>query len=538
MSIRRKWNAYVAGVMLLGMVGALGGCGAPSVVIEPLPVSADPAKEVSALESDVGKAMRDQVDVLAPLSFSSAEESLRSARRGVDRGEAASAVLESVGLGRAYLRKAEEAARTARTLLPEVIKAREDSREAGGVVFERDYADAEGAFLGLTRSLEKGEGPGSRAEQDKIIAAFRALELRAIKEQTLGEVRMLMDQAEKEGAGKIAPELYTEVRENLEAVDAFISEHPYEKEAMRARSASVLFQAQRLVQIVRQSEKLRKMKPTEIALLVEDMLYQMTLKLSAPDFRNEPIDTQVENVLASIEALESDRQFTISHLGELEKAMEALTREHEDEMEEERKHCESLISDMSRRIAALEGMTREEQTSKIRLAEEKRASESRLAAEKAAAERRLEEERRFSALFNEVQTYFGPQEAEVYRQGNRLVIRLRAIRFPVGKATVMPGAYPLLSKVQRAIRSFRDPSVIVEGHTDSTGAETFNELLSQKRADSVREYFVANHTLPPDKVTAIGYGSVRPLASNATEAGRAINRRIDVVITPGGQMEH
>lgn len=535
MRITRIWTLKAAGALLLSVLGSLAACGGPAVVVEPLPVSADPAEEVSALESDMGKAIRDKVDVLAPRAFSSAEENLRAARRGVETGAAPSAVLGNVALGRAHLQKAEEAASTARTLLPEVIKAREDSRQAGGVVFEREYAAAEEAFLRLTRAIEKGGGPEDRAEQDRVIADFRALELRAIKEQTLGEVRMLMEQAETEGAGKIAPQMYAEVRRDLEAVESFIAENPYDKEAMRQKADAVLFEAQRLLQVVRQSEKLRAMKPTDIALLIEGILHQMSLKLSTPDFRNEPIDTQIENVLASIGALESDWQFTISRLEELQNGMEALKREHEDEMEEGKKHCEALVSDMSRRIAALEGMTREEQAAKIQLAEEKRASESRLAAEKAAAERRLEEERQFSALFNEVQAYFGPQEAEVYRQGNQLVIRLRAVRFPVGKATVMPGAYPLLSKVQRAIRSFRDPSVVIEGHTDSTGAETFNELLSQKRAESVREYLVANRTLSPEKVSAIGFGSVRPLASNATEEGRAINRRIDVVITPGGQ---
>jgi outer membrane protein OmpA-like peptidoglycan-associated protein len=90
----------------------------------------------------------------------------------------------------------------------------------------------------------------------------------------------------------------------------------------------------------------------------------------------------------------------------------------------------------------------------------------------------------------------------------------------------------LLSKVQRAIRTFGVPEVIIGGHTDSTGSEDLNEHLSQKRADAVRQYFVANGTLPYEKIIAVGYGSMRPLASNATENGRAMNRRIDVIITP------
>ncbi|MFZ0131215.1 MAG: OmpA family protein, partial [Desulfobacterales bacterium] len=121
---------------------------------------------------------------------------------------------------------------------------------------------------------------------------------------------------------------------------------------------------------------------------------------------------------------------------------------------------------------------------------------------------------------------------EVYRQGDQLVIRLRGMQFPIGKAVIMPGNYELLSKVQLAIRSFTDPEVIVEGHTDSTGSTEVNQQLSQERATAVKEYLLANDTLPGSSVMAVGYGSSRPLMSNETSDGRAVNRRIDVIITP------
>ena len=96
----------------------------------------------------------------------------------------------------------------------------------------------------------------------------------------------------------------------------------------------------------------------------------------------------------------------------------------------------------------------------------------------------------------------------------------------------MPSNYALLSKVQKAIRTFGEPTVVIEGHTDSTGSDDVNEHLSQKRAESVREYLIANRTLSDEKIVAVGYGSMRPLASNKTAAGRAINRRIDVIVKP------
>ena len=121
---------------------------------------------------------------------------------------------------------------------------------------------------------------------------------------------------------------------------------------------------------------------------------------------------------------------------------------------------------------------------------------------------------------------------EVYKKQNQIIIRLKTMQFPVGKSVIIPDNYDLLSKVQRAIRTFGEPDVIIGGHTDSTGSEEVNEHLSQQRADAVRQYFVANETLPYEKIIAVGYGSMRPIASNATDSGRAMNRRIDVIITP------
>ncbi len=73
---------------------------------------------------------------------------------------------------------------------------------------------------------------------------------------------------------------------------------------------------------------------------------------------------------------------------------------------------------------------------------------------------------------------------------------------------------------------------MVEGHTDSRGSERLNERLSQNRADAVMNYLISTMHIPPYRISAIGYGEDKPIASNENEAGRAKNRRIDLLITP------
>jgi OOP family OmpA-OmpF porin len=257
---------------------------------------------------------------------------------------------------------------------------------------------------------------------------------------------------------------------------------------MQEMANDALFYAQRLVQMNKQSQKIRAMESEEIARRIEAMLHQTTTKLSAPDMRNQPFETQVENMVESVTALEADHNFVI----------------------QQTKSQEAQIGDLTKRIAALEGETQEQ-----------RAAKERLAAEK-----------KFNQKFSRIQNYFNANEAEVYKQGSQLVIRLKAIQFPVGKDIIIPKNYELLSKVQQSIRTFGEPNVVIEGHTDSTGSDEVNEHLSQQRAEAVRQYLVANQTLPYDHIMAVGYGSMRPLASNETAEGRAINRRIDVIVKP------
>jgi OOP family OmpA-OmpF porin len=132
--------------------------------------------------------------------------------------------------------------------------------------------------------------------------------------------------------------------------------------------------------------------------------------------------------------------------------------------------------------------------------------------------------------FETVRELFNDDEARVYRQGNSLVISLKKINFGVNKSEIPSPSFDLLKKVQTAINSFSEPTVVVEGHTDSTGDATLNQTLSEKRAEAVKEYFLSNNLMPPERVVAVGLGSEKPLASNKSSEGRAVNRRIDIVI--------
>ena len=146
-------------------------------------------------------------------------------------------------------------------------------------------------------------------------------------------------------------------------------------------------------------------------------------------------------------------------------------------------------------------------------------------------EHKLDVQRAQEATIRAVSSMFTEEEGNVLRDGDNIIIRLYGLTFDVGKSTIEPEFYTLLTKVQDAIKKFPNCRVTVEGHTDSQGSDDANQTLSEKRAKSVAEYFMANMNVDL-AVNSQGYGESRPIASNDTPEGRSKNRRIDVVITP------
>jgi outer membrane protein OmpA-like peptidoglycan-associated protein len=180
--------------------------------------------------------------------------------------------------------------------------------------------------------------------------------------------------------------------------------------------------------------------------------------------------------------------------------------------------------DLYERVAQIEALQTQLASLEKRLggvSEERRAMEAQLA-------RQAREREQFARI----EMMFAQDQADVLRSGGDIVIRLVGSSFPVGKATIEPPAYGLLTTLMNAIRVFPGAKVMIEGHTDSYGGDAVNMKLSKARADAVRAYLLANMQIDASLVTANGYGETRPIANNETKDGRARNRRIDVVLRP------
>jgi outer membrane protein OmpA-like peptidoglycan-associated protein len=125
------------------------------------------------------------------------------------------------------------------------------------------------------------------------------------------------------------------------------------------------------------------------------------------------------------------------------------------------------------------------------------------------------------------------QIASVKQEPRGMVITLSgSVLFASAKADLLPGAQVKLADVAKAL-SEQDPDakILVQGYTDSQGGASFNQDLSQRRAEAVRSYLVS-HGLAADRLTAQGLGPSSPIADNSSPEGRANNRRVEIVVQP------
>jgi outer membrane protein OmpA-like peptidoglycan-associated protein len=106
-------------------------------------------------------------------------------------------------------------------------------------------------------------------------------------------------------------------------------------------------------------------------------------------------------------------------------------------------------------------------------------------------------------------------------------IVLRGVRFDFNKATILADARPTLDEAIATLRDEGGMAVIVEGYTDDIGSDTYNEQLSLRRANAVRQYLTRGG-IAANRISVEGYGKSHPVASNATADGRAQNRRVEL----------
>lgn len=124
------------------------------------------------------------------------------------------------------------------------------------------------------------------------------------------------------------------------------------------------------------------------------------------------------------------------------------------------------------------------------------------------------------------------EAAAIRREGNLLAINLKGdVTFDTNSAIVKPGLYSEIDRIANILIKYPDTVIQVEGHTDSTGSESYNMELSARRAEAVKNLLVQKG-VNPARIRTMAFGESAPIANNDTDYGRSRNRRVEIKVAP------
>jgi outer membrane protein OmpA-like peptidoglycan-associated protein len=130
------------------------------------------------------------------------------------------------------------------------------------------------------------------------------------------------------------------------------------------------------------------------------------------------------------------------------------------------------------------------------------------------------------------QQFAASEAASIRREANVLAVTFKSdVLFDTGSAALKAGAYQEINRVAQVLIQYPETRIMVAGHTDSDGAEAFNQDLSVRRAESVRTALVAQG-VSATRINTMGFGETQPIADNNTAAGKQLNRRVVITIEP------
>ncbi|MDZ7317899.1 MAG: OmpA family protein [candidate division KSB1 bacterium] len=440
----------------------------------------------------LNEAKAEQADLLSPTTYTKAVQEYDQAAKDFDRGKN---VQKKIGEVKTLLESAVENAKLAKITLPHLLQAREDALEANATEFARTaYEKAEMLFYETTMTLEKGALDKAKEKALATEKLYREAELLAIKASIIGNARLRLQQSQEQNVNKFAPITFKNAELLLAEAEKILTSDRSAKSQARQKAEAAAYEIEHAIYLSRVIQTLRKDEANWEKLILQNEKYlsQIIAQLGfTPEF-NDGFERPVKTAIDAIINLQKEKQ--------------KLANE---------------ISNQDQTIESLNGTIMNLKAELDKTKEQEAGLKARLAVEQQKRER-----------FQKIESLFDSEEAAVFREGDQIRIRLLQLNFPKGKAVIEPEYFQLLTKLQRVIRLLDEFHVVIEGHTDNIGDDRVNQSLSLQRAKAVKSYLMANMALTDEQISAIGYGESKPIASNDTEAGRAQNRRIDVLFTP------
>lgn len=461
------------------IIATLSGCATQKVMTEQEMFTQHPT--LAQAKTSIETAERENLALYSPEQVKSAQNVYKDALAQAQKSSPK--VNNSASEVIARIEAAKKQAVKAKYVFEEVFKARNRAIDVNAsVAAPAAFKRAETELAKILAQLEVGEDEKAKRDINALRNQYLDIELNSLKRNMLSVAEQALTNAKKNDIGDIAPRTLAMAEDEYRLALATLEADRTNTQKANVHSNRAIWLVERAKGIVdiQTSFKNADFDAEQKILWYQDQLSEVV----------KPIDADVGFNMPNKEVVNN-----------LQKTLSSVVEE---------------------RKTLLMGMEYAE-TKQTQLAQDK--AQAKLEFEQEQAAKRADDER-----FARVQSMYTPEEANVYRQLNNVLIRAQGFAFKSGSSEIESSNFVLLNKIIEAIKNFPGASIMVSGHTDNVGSEELNMALSKARAQTVANFITQVGLIPKDKVDSNGFGKNKPVASNETVEGRAENRRVEILI--------
>lgn len=409
----------------------------------------------------------------------------------------------------AILNAVQEKTKNAKYMFEEVLAARQRARDVNAqTLVSSDYAVVERALLSDFELLEQGEETKAKKNINQLKNQFLDLELKALKTNLLSFAKEAIEKAEDKNVNDFAPRTMLAAADEYQLALGTLEADRTDIPKANVHAAKAIWLTE---QATAMTETIKSFKNANFDEEQKQLWYQEQLARVVA-----PINSQVPFNLANKEVV----RILNDDIAQLTGERQALVASVDSA---KRQNTELELSSKMRESALQESKDKA-------VLEVQREKEEAVLAAQLELEQEQSRKREIAQKFAGIQSLFMSEEATVYRQLDNVLIRAQGFAFKSGSSEIESSNFVLLNKIIESIKRFPNSNIMVSGHTDSVGSEELNLELSKRRAQTVANFITQVGLIPASRVEFGGHGKEKPVASNETVAGRAENRRVEVLI--------
>lgn len=427
----------------------------------------------------------------------------------------------------------------------------------------------------MTNELAAAKARRAIAERTALEAQKEAKQAKALSEKeiqrakvelAIARAELEMGSADQAKASEYADEAYSEANSLLQAARFALAADDFQKaaaaaeeaaeyasnasiqakakleaeveESLRVRDRAVAAMTRTQVLMVEAKEALAGQYAQDMYEKAEKLLKEIRLALEAKEYdRAESLAEQARvsasSAVAVAEAKEIETQAREAQEDARANALDAIAKAERAIAEAQTAGASELADDTYKQAQsaldrARQSVLEEDFEAALSLARE---SISQSAAALATAEAKTKQKREIEEIESNIMEEAGKIPETAIRRTNRgVVISMGGALFAAGSSQIRNDAQARLKILAELLKKYSEYKIVIEGHTDSVGSEEANLKISAERAHNFLRYMVDREAIPLERLSSVGYGESRPIASNINEAGRRQNRRVDIVI--------